>query len=170
MIVYPRETPPHTRTARAQPPAAHRRRHSRPHHRRHGEHSPTTRQPHSNGLCYHPRRWTQAQGQRLGKRNHARPPPSLALYKILFYMSRLVSWPLQDIVLCRGVSLGLYKTLLLSRLLYTNQEHNLQTAPLFGYTHPFIAHTITQYYPLPVPRPRFIVQCMPYHICNGGIV
>jgi len=37
----PRETPPHTRTARAQPPAAHRRRHSRPHHRRHGEHSPT---------------------------------------------------------------------------------------------------------------------------------
>ena len=30
MIVYPREAPPHTRTARAQPPAAHRRRHSRP--------------------------------------------------------------------------------------------------------------------------------------------
>ena len=49
MIVYPRETPPHTRTARAQPPAAHRRRHSRPHHRRHGEHSPTARRPHSNG-------------------------------------------------------------------------------------------------------------------------
>jgi len=37
----PRETPPHTRTARAQPPAAHRRWHSRHHHRRHGEHSPT---------------------------------------------------------------------------------------------------------------------------------
>jgi len=34
MIVYPRETPPHTRTARTQPPAAHRRRHSRPHHKR----------------------------------------------------------------------------------------------------------------------------------------
>ena len=47
MIVYPRETPPHIRTARAQPSAAHRRRHSRPHHRRHGEHSPTARQPHS---------------------------------------------------------------------------------------------------------------------------
>ena len=31
MIVYPRETPPQTRTAWAQPPAAHRRRHSRPH-------------------------------------------------------------------------------------------------------------------------------------------
>jgi len=31
--------------------AAHRRRHSRPHHHRHGEHSPTARQPHSNGLC-----------------------------------------------------------------------------------------------------------------------
>jgi len=37
MIEYPQETPPHIRTARAQPPAAHRRRHSRPHHRRHGE-------------------------------------------------------------------------------------------------------------------------------------
>jgi len=47
LIVYPRETPPHTRTARAQPPTAHRRRHSHPHHRRHGEHSPTARQPHS---------------------------------------------------------------------------------------------------------------------------
>jgi len=55
MIVYPRETPPHTRTARAQPPAAHRRRQSRPHHRRHGEHSPTARQPHSNGLCSPPK-------------------------------------------------------------------------------------------------------------------
>ena len=54
MIIYPRETPPHTRTARAQPPAAHRHRHSRPHHRRHGEHSPTARQPHSNGLCSPP--------------------------------------------------------------------------------------------------------------------
>ena len=32
MFFYPRETPPHTRTARAQPPAAHRRRHSRFHH------------------------------------------------------------------------------------------------------------------------------------------
>ena len=31
-IVYPRKTPPHTRTAQAQPPAAHRRRHSRRHH------------------------------------------------------------------------------------------------------------------------------------------
>jgi len=29
MIVYPRETPPHTRTARAKPPAVHRCRHSR---------------------------------------------------------------------------------------------------------------------------------------------
>jgi len=48
MIVHPRETPPHTRTARAQPSAAHRRRHSRPHHRRHEEHSPTARQLHSN--------------------------------------------------------------------------------------------------------------------------
>ena len=56
MIVYARETPPHTRTARAQPPAAHRRRHSRPHHCRHGEHSPTARQPHSTPLCW------QAQG------------------------------------------------------------------------------------------------------------
>ena len=55
ITVYPRETPPHTRTARAQPPAAHRRRHSRPHHRRHGEHSPTARQPHSNGLCAPPK-------------------------------------------------------------------------------------------------------------------
>jgi len=55
MIVYPRETPPHTRTARAQPPAGNRRWHSRPHHRRHGEHSPTARQPHSNGLCSPPK-------------------------------------------------------------------------------------------------------------------
>jgi len=55
MIVYPQEAPPHTRTARAQPQAAHRRRHSRPHHRRHGEHSPTARQPHSNGLCSPPK-------------------------------------------------------------------------------------------------------------------
>jgi len=31
-LVYPRETPPHTRTARAQPAAAHRRRGSRPYH------------------------------------------------------------------------------------------------------------------------------------------
>jgi len=45
MIVYPRETPSHTRTARAQPPAAHRRRHSRPHHRRHREHSLTAFSP-----------------------------------------------------------------------------------------------------------------------------
>jgi len=37
----PRETPPHTRTARARPPAAHRRRHSPPPYYRHGEHSPT---------------------------------------------------------------------------------------------------------------------------------
>ena len=50
-----RETLLHTRTARAQPPAAHRRRHSRPRHRRHGEHSPTARQPHSNGLCSPPK-------------------------------------------------------------------------------------------------------------------
>ena len=55
MIVYPRETPPHIRTARAQPPAAHRRRHSRPHHSEHGEHNPTVRQPHSNGLCSPPK-------------------------------------------------------------------------------------------------------------------
>jgi len=55
MIVHPRETLPHTRSARAQPPAAHRRRHSRPHHRRHGEHSPTARQLHSNGLCSPPK-------------------------------------------------------------------------------------------------------------------
>ena len=55
MIVYPRETPPHTRTARTQPPAAHRRWHSRLHHHRHGEHSPTARQPHSNGLCSPPK-------------------------------------------------------------------------------------------------------------------
>jgi len=54
-MVYPREKPPHTRTARAQPPAAHRRRHSRPHHPRHGEHIPTARQPHSNGLCSPPK-------------------------------------------------------------------------------------------------------------------
>jgi len=53
--VHPRETPLHTRTARAQPPAAHRRRHSRPHRCRHGEHSPTAHQPHSNGLCSPPR-------------------------------------------------------------------------------------------------------------------
>jgi len=39
IIAYPRETPPHTRTARAQPLAAHSRRRSRPHHRRHGVHS-----------------------------------------------------------------------------------------------------------------------------------
>jgi len=50
----PRDTSPH-QDARAQPPAAHRRRHSRPHHRRHGEHSPTARQPHSNGLCSPPK-------------------------------------------------------------------------------------------------------------------
>ena len=55
MILYPRETPPHTRTARGQPPAAHRRRHGRPHHRRHGEQSPTARQPHSNALCSPPK-------------------------------------------------------------------------------------------------------------------
>ena len=55
MIVYPRKTPPHIRTARAQPAAAHRRRHSRSHHRRHEEHSPTARQPHSNGLCSPPK-------------------------------------------------------------------------------------------------------------------
>ena len=55
MIVYLRETPPYTRTARAQPPAAHRRRHSHPHHRRHGEHSPTACQPHSNCLCSPPK-------------------------------------------------------------------------------------------------------------------
>jgi len=54
--VYPRETPPHTRTARAQPPAARRRRHSRPHHHRHGERSPTARQLRSNGLCSPPKR------------------------------------------------------------------------------------------------------------------
>jgi len=48
---YPRKTPADTRTARAQPPAAHRRRHSRPHHHRDGEHSSIARQPHSNGLC-----------------------------------------------------------------------------------------------------------------------
>jgi len=48
IIVYPRETPPHTRTARAQPPAAYRRRRSRPHHRRHGDHSPTASQRYSN--------------------------------------------------------------------------------------------------------------------------
>jgi len=36
-LLYPRETPPHTSTARAQPPAAQRRRHSRPHHHRHEE-------------------------------------------------------------------------------------------------------------------------------------
>jgi len=51
----PPETPSHTRTARAQPPAAHRRMHSRPHPRRHGEHNPTVRQPHSNGLCSPPK-------------------------------------------------------------------------------------------------------------------
>jgi len=55
MIVYPRETPPQSRTARARPPAAHHRRHSRPHHRRHGVHSPTAHQPHSNGLCSPPK-------------------------------------------------------------------------------------------------------------------
>jgi len=43
VIDYPRETPPHTTAARAQPPAAHRRQYSRPHHHRHGEHSPTAR-------------------------------------------------------------------------------------------------------------------------------
>jgi len=37
------------------PPAAHHRRHSRSHHHRHGEHSPTPRQPHSNGLCSLPK-------------------------------------------------------------------------------------------------------------------
>jgi len=61
MIVYPRETPPHTRTARAQPPAAHRRRHSRPNHRRHGGHSPIARQPHSNDLCSPPKEGPTAQ-------------------------------------------------------------------------------------------------------------
>ena len=38
-LLYPRETPLHTRTARAKPAAAHRRRYSRPHHHRHREHS-----------------------------------------------------------------------------------------------------------------------------------
>ena len=33
----------HTRTARAQPPGAHRRRHTRPRHHEHIEHSPTAR-------------------------------------------------------------------------------------------------------------------------------
>ena len=42
----PRDTSRHQDCA--QPPAAHRRQHSRPHHHRHGEHSPTARQPHAN--------------------------------------------------------------------------------------------------------------------------
>ena len=50
-LMFTPERPPHSRTAQAQPPAAYRRRHSRPHHHRRGEHSPTARQPHSNGLC-----------------------------------------------------------------------------------------------------------------------
>jgi len=37
------------------PSGTHRRWHSRPHHRRHGKHSPTARQPQSNGLCSPPK-------------------------------------------------------------------------------------------------------------------
>jgi len=51
IIVYPRETPPHIRTARASPQRHTAAGTAAPHHRRHGEHSPTARQPHSNGLC-----------------------------------------------------------------------------------------------------------------------
>jgi len=51
--IPPRDTSPH-QDSTGQPPAAHRRRHNRPNHRRHGEHSPTARQPHSNGLCSPP--------------------------------------------------------------------------------------------------------------------
>jgi len=54
ICIPPRDTSPH-QDGTAQPPAAHRRRHSRPHHSRHGEHSPTARQPHSNGLCSPPK-------------------------------------------------------------------------------------------------------------------
>jgi len=52
--IPPRDTSPHPDST-GQPPAAHRRRHSRPHHHRHGEHSPTARQPHSNSLCSPPK-------------------------------------------------------------------------------------------------------------------
>jgi len=76
MIVYPRDTPPHTRTAPAQPPAAHHRRHSRPHHRRHGEHSPTTRQPHSNSLCSPPKEGP-GPGSALSVK-HSRPSPPVS--------------------------------------------------------------------------------------------
>ena len=54
-IFMPPERPPHPGIARAQPHEAHLRRHSRPHHHRNGEHSPTARQPHSNGLCSLPK-------------------------------------------------------------------------------------------------------------------
>jgi len=51
--IPPRDTSPH-QDSTEQPLAAHRRRHSRPHHRTHGEHSPTACQSHSNGLCSPP--------------------------------------------------------------------------------------------------------------------
>jgi len=62
----PRDTSPHhdstgTAPSGTPPPA------QPPHHHRHGEHSPTARQAHSNSLCS-PRRRAQAQGQRLGNR------------------------------------------------------------------------------------------------------
>ena len=54
MMFTSERTSPH-QDSTGQPPAAHRRRHSRLHHRRHGKHSPTARQPHSNGLCSPPK-------------------------------------------------------------------------------------------------------------------
>jgi len=54
ICIPPRDTSPH-RDSAGTVPAAHRRRHSRPHHHRHGEHSLTARQPHSNGPCSLPK-------------------------------------------------------------------------------------------------------------------
>ena len=74
------ERPPHTRTARAQSPAAHRRRYSRPHHLRQGEHSPKARHPHSMMIYSPPKdtsptRTARAQLPAAHSRRHSLPPP-----------------------------------------------------------------------------------------------
>ena len=102
MIVYPRETPPHTRAARAQPPAAHRRRHSRPYHRRHGEHSPTARQPHSNGLCSPPK---EGPGPGSALRHMDAGPSTLLYRKHALHSLAIVAFPVPLLTTCSGPTL-----------------------------------------------------------------
>ena len=109
MIVYPRETPPHIRTARAQPPAAHRRRHSRLHHRRHGKHSPTARQPHSNGLYSPPPSLRSRRRPPSSSRLSSAPSSSANPARPATKAERAEDWSLQDIRLCiRGLCTSQY--------------------------------------------------------------